>query len=79
MTYEELDFEINEECADYLVRIRQDLSAEVSLPQDVLDQSVGSPEGIYNMVMELKQLLKETEQMLLNTYKKKKELEEENQ
>src|SRR5690606_18370056 len=71
------ELEHYKECTDYLIKIREDLS-DVSLPQHVFDYSVNCPEGIYLMVMELKGLLKETEQMLLATYKKKKELEEEN-
>jgi len=71
------DQEFYKECTDWLVKIREDLS-DVSFQPGTVEYAIASPEGIYEMVMELKGLLKETEQMLLATYKKKKELEEEN-
>src|SRR5690606_30159756 len=70
--------EMYQDCTDYLIKIREDLS-DVSFQPGTLEYAVANPEGIYNMTMELKELLKETEQVLLTTFKKKKELEEKNE
>ncbi|MBD1379135.1 hypothetical protein [Metabacillus arenae] len=55
------------ECTDWLLKIREDLS-DVDFQPGTPELAIASPEGIYQMVMELKQLLKETEANLITSY-----------
>ncbi|WP_299831473.1 hypothetical protein [uncultured Metabacillus sp.] len=55
------------ESEDWLVKIREDLS-DIEFTPNTLTFAVAKPEGIYEMVMELKQLHKETETNLMAAY-----------
>ncbi|MGM7720585.1 hypothetical protein [Metabacillus sp. Hm71] len=55
------------ECEDWLVKIREDMP-DIEYLLGTVELAIAKPEGIYEMVMELKQLHKETETNLKAAY-----------
>jgi hypothetical protein len=48
----------NEECTEWFLKIREDL--DVDFPPGIAEYSITKPEGIYEMVMELKRMFNST-------------------